>query len=51
MAKIKSKWICQKCGYETIKYMGKCPDCGKYGVRPANDPEIDEFKKRKSEEI
>ena len=27
----------------------QCPDCGKYGVRLANEPEIDEFKKRKSE--
>ncbi len=31
MAKIKSKWICQDCGYETIKYIGKCPDCGAWG--------------------
>ncbi len=31
MAKAKSKWICQKCGYETIKYIGKCPDCGEWG--------------------
>lgn len=31
MAKVKSKWICQGCGYETIKYIGKCPDCGAWG--------------------
>lgn len=31
MAKVKSKWICQTCGYETIKYIGKCPDCGAWG--------------------
>ena len=28
MAKVKSKWICQECGYETAGYLGKCPECG-----------------------
>ena len=28
MAKIKTKWVCQSCGYETPKSLGKCPDCG-----------------------
>ena len=28
MAKLKTKWICQNCGYETPKSLGKCPDCG-----------------------
>lgn len=32
MAKFKTKWICQNCGYETVKYIGKCPDCGKWGT-------------------
>lgn len=32
MAKLKTKWICQNCGYETAKYLGKCPDCGKWGT-------------------
>jgi len=27
MVKIKTKWICQNCGYETPKSLGKCPDC------------------------
>ena len=27
MAKIKTKYICQECGYETFKWMGKCPEC------------------------
>ena len=30
--KTKSKWICQECGYETVKYIGKCPDCGAWGT-------------------
>lgn len=31
MAKIKTKWICQECGYETAGYLGKCPECGSWG--------------------
>lgn len=31
MAKVKTKWVCQSCGYETPKYIGKCPDCGAWG--------------------
>ncbi len=31
MAKIKTKWICQNCGYETAGYLGKCPECGTWG--------------------
>ena len=26
----KTKWVCQSCGYETPKYMGKCPECGSW---------------------
>lgn len=31
MAKLKSKWICQNCGFETSGYLGKCPDCSSWG--------------------
>lgn len=31
MAKVKSKWTCQSCGYETSGYLGKCPDCSSWG--------------------
>ncbi|CAH2215270.1 DNA repair protein RadA [Tepidibacter aestuarii] len=27
MAKIKSKYVCQSCGYESLKWIGKCPEC------------------------
>ncbi|SHK21187.1 DNA repair protein RadA [Tepidibacter formicigenes] len=30
MAKIKTKYICQQCGYETLKWMGKCPECNNW---------------------
>ncbi len=30
MAKIKTKFICQNCGFETPKWMGKCPECSSW---------------------
>lgn len=30
MAKIKTVFICQECGYESPKWLGKCPDCNKW---------------------
>lgn len=30
MAVQKSKYICQNCGYEYIKWIGKCPSCGQW---------------------
>jgi len=45
MAKIKSKWICQNCSYETAGYLGKCPECGAWGsfieeVQSSIKPEV-----------
>ena len=31
MAKTKSKYVCQSCGYESAGYLGKCPECGNWG--------------------
>ncbi|WP_172207552.1 DNA repair protein RadA [Lactococcus hodotermopsidis] len=28
MAKVKSKFVCQSCGYQSPKYMGRCANCG-----------------------
>ena len=30
MAKKKTKFMCQECGYESPKWMGKCPGCGSW---------------------
>jgi DNA repair protein RadA/Sms len=30
MAKHKTKFMCQECGYESAKWMGKCPGCGEW---------------------
>ena len=27
MAKIKKRYICQQCGYESLRWLGKCPEC------------------------
>lgn len=32
MAKQKSKFVCQECGYETPKWMGKCPGCHQWNT-------------------
>lgn len=31
MAKTKSRWLCQECGFESSGYLGKCTDCGTWG--------------------
>lgn len=28
MAKVKKAYFCRECGYDTTKWMGKCPSCG-----------------------
>ncbi|KGX85410.1 DNA repair protein RadA [Pontibacillus litoralis] len=32
MAKKKVKFVCQECGYETPKWMGKCPSCNNWNT-------------------
>ena len=32
MAKKKTKFTCQECGYQSPKYMGKCPGCGQWNT-------------------
>ena len=28
--KTKSIYVCSSCGYETAKWLGKCPECGEW---------------------
>ena len=28
--KSKISFVCQECGYESPKYLGKCPECGEW---------------------
>lgn len=32
MAKSKTKFVCQDCGYESPKWMGRCPGCGTWNA-------------------
>ena len=32
MAKAKTIYVCSECGYETPKWLGKCPDCGSWNT-------------------
>lgn len=31
MAKKRTVYVCQNCGYKTFKWVGKCPECGSWG--------------------
>lgn len=42
MAKVRSIYVCQNCGYETPKWMGKCPECNKWNTL------VEEIKESKS---
>lgn len=30
MAKAKTRFVCQNCGYATAKWLGRCPECGEW---------------------
>ncbi|MDD7411962.1 MAG: DNA repair protein RadA [Eubacteriales bacterium] len=32
MAKQKTVYVCSQCGYETARWLGKCPDCGSWNT-------------------
>lgn len=32
MPKSVTKYICQNCGYSSLRYVGKCPDCGQWNT-------------------
>ncbi|HAK60200.1 MAG TPA: DNA repair protein RadA, partial [Nitrospiraceae bacterium] len=31
-AKVKTVYICQSCGTQSPRWMGKCPDCGQWNT-------------------
>lgn len=51
MAKKSTKYVCSECGYETARWMGKCPSCGAWNtfeeMQAAPDAEIVKKLKRK----
>ncbi|MBX6394401.1 MAG: DNA repair protein RadA [Alicyclobacillaceae bacterium] len=32
MPKTKTRYVCQECGYETAKWLGRCPGCGEWNT-------------------
>ena len=32
LAKVKTVYVCSECGYETPRWLGKCPDCGSWNT-------------------
>jgi DNA repair protein RadA/Sms len=32
MSKVKTAFFCQNCGYESVKWIGQCPSCGKWNT-------------------
>ena len=32
MAKKKTAFVCQDCGYDTVKWLGRCPGCGAWNT-------------------
>jgi DNA repair protein RadA/Sms len=32
MPKATTKFVCQQCGFESVKWMGRCPDCGAWNA-------------------
>ena len=32
MAKNKTYWFCRECGYQSSSWLGRCPECGKFGT-------------------
>lgn len=45
MAKIKTHYVCQNCGHQTTKWLGKCPSCAEWDtfeeevITPTNSPQ------------
>lgn len=47
MAKIKKMFVCNECGYESLKWMGKCPGCNGWNTftEEVKDESINNFKR------
>ena len=46
MAKKKSSFVCQNCGYKSAKYLGRCPNCGEWSSF-AEEVEVQEVKNQR----
>ncbi len=46
MAKIKTSYICQECGYEAAKWFGKCPACEQWNTMVEEVQKSNKYKKQ-----
>ena len=51
MAKSKSVYVCSNCGYESVKWYGKCPTCGEWNTMEEEMPVISSPKKKSSSSV
>lgn len=48
MSKVKTKYVCQNCGYNSPRWIGKCPECGNWNTFVEEIIETDKRKLTKS---
>ena len=52
MAKAKTMYVCSQCGYETPRWLGRCPDCGSWNTleeqQAASESKLPEKKIRRA---
>ena len=41
MAKAKTLFVCSECGYETARWLGRCPDCGNWNTLTEQAPKVE----------
>jgi len=47
MARAKSRWICQECGFQTSAFLGRCTDCGSWNSLVEEKIQEDSFVQRR----
>jgi DNA repair protein RadA/Sms len=47
MKKIRSRYVCQSCGYESLRWLGKCTECGSWNsfIEERVEPQAEKRKK------
>jgi DNA repair protein RadA/Sms len=51
IGKVKTKYVCQNCGYSTPRWTGKCPECGNWNTFVEEIIETDKRKLSKTSSI
>ncbi len=49
--KLKTKFVCQSCGYSSPKWSGKCPDCGLWNTMAEEIIDTNKIKNEKSSSL